>query len=126
MSEKHREEVLNVVLATCLGNRGIEADPETILRRGRSKPDVIALFRGLRCAIEGKVADTPQAKAVVLADAKGRIDQGIAHLAIAVVYPTPLRKTRFNELQSELNRTTLEFSVLTDASTQEAWHAPAA
>src|SRR5437660_565990 len=101
MAEKHREEVLNVVLATCLGNRGIDADPETILRRGRSKPDVIALFRGLRCAIEGKVADTNRAKAVVLADAQGRINQGIAHLAIAVVYPTAMRTIDFSRLQSE-------------------------
>lgn len=123
MAEKHREEVLNVVLATCLSSRGIEADPETILRRGRSRPDVIALFRGLRCGIEGKVADANQAKSVVLGDARERINQGIAHLAIAVVYPTPLRSIAFDRLQSELNSAVLEFSVLTDADGKEAWHA---
>jgi hypothetical protein len=88
VAEKHREEVLNVVLATCLSGRGIEADPETILRRGRSRPDVIALFRGLRCGIEGNVADANQAKSVVLEDARERINQGIAHLAVAVEGPT--------------------------------------
>jgi len=123
MAEKHREEVLNVVLATCLSSRGIEADPETILRRGRTRPDVIALFRGLRCGIEGKVADTSQAKSVVLGDARTRINQGIAHLAIAVVYPTPLRSVAFDRLQAELNSAVFEFSVLTDADSQEAWHA---
>jgi hypothetical protein len=122
MAERHREEVLNVVLATCLSSRGIEADPETILRRGQSRPDVIALFRGLRCAIEGKVGDTLQPKATVIADAKGRIDQGIAHLAIAVVYPEALRSISFGLLQGQLNSAVLEFSVLTDPSEPEAWH----
>jgi hypothetical protein len=122
MAERHREEVLNVVLATCLSSRGIEADPETILRRGQSRPDVIALFRGLRCAIEGKVGDTIQPKATVIADARGRIDQGIAHLAIAVVYPEALRSISFGLLQGQLNSAVLEFSVLTDPSEPEAWH----
>lgn len=123
MAEKHREEVLNVVLATCLSSRGIEADPETILQRGRSRPDVIALFRGLRCGIEGKIADTTQAKILVLGDARARINQGIAHLAIAVVYPTALRTVAFSRLQTELNLAVFEFSVLTDADGKEAWHA---
>jgi hypothetical protein len=123
MAERHREEVLNVVLAICLSSRGIEADPETILKRGSARPDVIALFRGLRCGIEGKVEDTNQAKSIVLRDARARINQGIAHLAIAVVYPTPLRSIVFDGLQAALNSATLEFSVLTDADSQEAWHA---
>lgn len=122
MTERHREEVLNVVLATCLSSRGIEADPETILRRGQSKPDVIALFRGLRCGIEGKVADVAHAKAIVTADAKGRIEQGIAHLAIAVVYPEELRTTAFNVLQAQMNLSIFEFSVMIDPSEQEVWH----
>jgi hypothetical protein len=70
MAERHREEVLNTVLATCIGRRGVDADPETILRSGRSRPDVMAVMRGLRCAIEGKVADTQNAESVVVADAK--------------------------------------------------------
>jgi len=122
MPERHREEVLNVVLATCLSSRGIEADPETILRRGQAKPDVIAVFRGLRCGIEGKVADTNQPNATVISDARNRINQGVVHLAIAVVYPTPLRSTPFKRLQAELNKAVLEFSVLTDADQEQEWH----
>jgi hypothetical protein len=119
--ERHREEVLNTVLATCLGRLGMSADPETILDRGRSRPDVIATFRGLRCAIEGKVVDTPSAETVVLADAKGRIEQGIAHVAIAAVYPTVLRITEFALLPSALGSAILRFTFLTEAG-DGAWH----
>jgi hypothetical protein len=121
MAERHREEVLNTVLATCLGRRGVDADPETILNRGRSRPDVIASFRGLRCAIEGKVADTPQADTAVLADARSRIEQGIAHIAIAVVYPAKLRTTDFGRLGDAISLASLRFSVLTEAG-DGAWH----
>jgi hypothetical protein len=119
--ERHREEVLNVFLATCLSARGVDADPETILKKGRAKPDVIATFRGLRCAVEGKVADTPRAAEVVLGDARRRIDQGVAHIAIGVIYPVALRTTEFARLTSELGDARLDFAVLTDAGT-EVWH----
>lgn len=122
MAERHREEVLNTVLATCLGRRGVDADPETILKRGRSRPDVIATFRGLRCAIEGKVADTVNAEANVISDARGRIEQGIAHVAIAVVYPDSLRITAFTALSDALNLAIFKFSVLTEAG-DGGWHA---
>jgi hypothetical protein len=117
----HREEVLNTVLASCIGRRGVDADPETILRRGRSRPDVMAVMRGLRCAIEGKVADAPTAELAVLADAKERLDQGIAHLAIAVVYPTYIRTVFFRELPTALNAVRLKFAVLTGAD-EATWH----
>jgi hypothetical protein len=121
MAERHREEVLNTVLAACLGSYGADADPETILKRGRARPDVIANVRGLRCALEGKIADAAQAEATVLADAKRRIDQGIAHLAIAVVYPVALARVPFKNLPDELSRATLKFVVLTDAG-EDTWH----
>src|SRR5690349_21246971 len=126
MAERHREEVLNVTLATCLGRRGVDADPETILQRGRTRPDVMAVMRGLRCAIEGKVADTANAEALVLADAKKRLDQGVAHLAIAVVYPNELRTTAFRDLSRSLSAANIKFCVLTDADQADpnraAWH----
>jgi hypothetical protein len=121
MQARHREEVLNTVLAACLGSRGIDADPETILQKGRIKPDVIALFRGLRCAIEGKVADVPRAKDVVLGDARKRVEQAVAHLAIAVVYPAPIRSVAFARLPKELSSAELEFAVLTEAGGGD-WH----
>lgn len=121
MGERHREEVLNVILALCLGRHGAGADPETILRRGRHRPDVIATYRGLRCAIEGKVADAPQARSQVHTDASQRIEQGIAHIAIAVVYPEYLRATEFDQLEAAMSVAGLDFMVLTEAG-YSSWH----
>lgn len=81
----------------------------------------MAIMRGLRCAIEGKVADTPNAELVVLAQAKRRVDQGVAHLAIAVVYPTFIRTMQFRRLHEELGAASLKFSVLTDGD-KVTWH----
>lgn len=121
MGERHREEVLNTFLAICLESKGADADPETILKQGRQRPDVLATYRGLRCAIEGKIADTPRARAEVLTDASERIEQGIAHIAIGVVYPLHLRTTDFSDLKSVLNAAPLDFLVLTEAG-YSAWH----
>jgi hypothetical protein len=121
MGPSHREEVFNTVLAACLATHGVDADPETILRKGRSRPDVMAKLWGLRCAIEGKVADVPQAERAVLADAQSRIEQGVAHVAIAVVYPAMIRNVEFSKLAREIAGTVLTFAVLTE-SEAGAWH----
>jgi hypothetical protein len=96
MSARQREEVLNVTLASLIAARGVPASPETITQK--KMPDVIATFRGLRCAIEGKTGDVTNAQGVVSADARRRVEQGIAHLAIGVVYPKELRSTEFRVL----------------------------
>lgn len=118
---RHREEVLNVALAACISARGMHADPETILRRGAVRPDVMATFRGLRCAIEGKTGDVPLATAHVLEDARGRISQGIAHLAIAAVYPRELRSIDIMHLNQEMGRARLEFTILADENAEANW-----
>jgi hypothetical protein len=120
VAERQREEVLNTVLAACIGARGTDASPETILRHGTIKPDVMAKLRGLRCAIEGKVADVAHAKTIALEDARGRVDQGIAHLAMAIVYPRSLRTTAFADLPDQIERTTLEFALVIESGA-EPW-----
>ena len=117
---RHREELLNVALAACISARGMEADPETIIS-GARKPDVIASFRGLRCVIEGKLADVPNARAIVLEDARRRLDQGLAHLTIGAVYPRNLRSTAIGHLATEMGAASLEFCVLTEGEIG-SWH----
>ena len=70
---RHREETLNTQLAILLSRFGVEADAETIQVGGRERPDVLFHWRGLRVIIEGKFTDHPQAREVVLGDARGRV-----------------------------------------------------
>jgi hypothetical protein len=121
MTPRHREEVLNTMLASRMAMRGMDADPETILARGRIKPDVMVRLRGLRCAIEGKVADVADAENIVRGDARNRLDQGIAHLAVAVVYPKHLRTATISRLPNELDDAQFRFLVLTDGG-DGSWH----
>jgi hypothetical protein len=65
--------------------------------------------------IEGKVADVPQAKTVVGEQARRRVDEGIAHIAVGVVYPRKLRTTVFARLPEEMNSASLDFILFTDA-----------
>jgi hypothetical protein len=112
-SVRQREEVLNVTLASCIASRGLIAAPETITQR-HEMPDVIATFRGLRCVIEGKSGDVQNAREVVAGDARRRVEQGVAHLAIAVVYPRELRTTAFAHLLVAMNSAVLDFMVYTE------------
>lgn len=114
MPNRHREEVLNTVLGLAIVARGLNADPETIRNHGKARPDVFIQFRGLRCVIEGKIEDVPDAKAVVLGDANSRLEKGIAHIAIAVVYPRELRGTGFRELLNACIESQLDFAVVTE------------
>lgn len=87
---RHREETLNTHLALVLVQFGLDADAETIQAGGRERPDVLFPWRGLRVVIDGKFADHPKARDAVLADAQGRVQRGVAHIAVAAVAWTSL------------------------------------
>jgi hypothetical protein len=119
MAIRHREEVLNTTLAGVLQNHGIEAEPETISAGRKGMPDVLFVFRGLRCVIEGKYDDVANYRDVVSGDAQKRLDNGTAQLAIAVVYKRDLRTVSFANLPSQLQSAEYEFRIFTEAGPQE-------
>jgi hypothetical protein len=118
LSPRQREEVLNVLLAVCISERGMVAAPETIVSasaQARALPDVIVTFLGLRCAIEGKFGDVQNARAQVEADATNRVETGIAYLAVGVVYPQELRSVLFSSLKDAISEAVLDFLVCSEA-----------
>jgi hypothetical protein len=96
METGFREEVFNVILAQILEEHGVISAPERIIkaRPGRTlrMPDVLVYFRGLRLIIEGKVEDAASAEESALNAARQRVEEGLAHIGVAVVYPALLRK----------------------------------
>jgi hypothetical protein len=114
-----RQEVLNVLLAQSLNKRGIIAAPEQILHAAadhtRHMPDVMVDFQGLRLAIEGDFDGSPGAEQAVAEQTRDRVEQGIAHLGVAVLYPRSLRSKPFAELDASLAQARLRFAVVTEA-----------
>lgn len=118
MAPGYRQEVFNVLLAQLLQERGVISAPENILKlvttQARRMPDVIVNFNGLRTAIEGEVSQ-PDAEKRALDSARKRVDEGIAHIGIAIVYPKRLRKVDFSRLKSELANSELLIAILTES-----------
>lgn len=121
-SDSRRQEVLNVLLAQLLQERGLVSAPEQILHPpgiGAARmPDVLVEYQGLRLMIEGEFASTPNAAGAAASKALERVDQGIAHLGVAVVYPASLRITEFSSLKLALSEARLSFAVLAEPQTQ--------
>lgn len=121
---KAREEVLNVVLAQLLSDRGVISNPEQVERwNGAAKlPDVLVEFQGLRTVIEGK-SDTGQAaREKVEEQARLRVEEGVAHIGMAVLYPEELRELDLTELRPALQSANLELAIYTEAGT-DGWMA---
>jgi len=70
--------------------------------------------------IEGKFADHPQAREVVLRDARGRVQRGIANIAAAVVYPGALRTVSYPQLLDQLEASVLAYCLISE-SEETAW-----
>jgi hypothetical protein len=113
----YRQEVFNVLLAQLLQERGAISAPEKIIKHplGRKMPDVIVTFRGLRTAIEGEVNDNPQARDKAIASARKRVEDGVAHIGVAVVYPQELRDEDFSGLKENLAACSLEFAIVIES-----------
>ena len=112
-----RQEVLNVILAQLLQERGLVAAPEEILRqptKERRLPDVIIDFQGLRLAIEAEFG--AQNSNVAWRKARKRVEEAVAHIGVAVVYPVRLKRVAFERLRSELQQCSLQYAVFTEAN----------
>jgi hypothetical protein len=118
-----RQEVLNVYFARLLHKRGLVAAPEQILhatvRGGRGHvqlPDVMVDFYGLRTIIECEIASNgTAARTLSYEKAKKRVDDGIAHIGVAVVYPAKLRHVAVDLLEEEMAVSRLHYTIVTEA-----------
>jgi len=117
MTRKYRQEVLNVLLAQLLQERGVIAAPESIISNnvGRKIPDVIVNFMGLRTVIEGEVNDQPKAKEKAVSSARKRVEDGIAHIGVAVIYPSEIRNIEFSSLKNKLADSHLQFAIVSES-----------
>ena len=119
MSNSYRQEVLNVLLAQLLQERGLITAPESIIKlpvqKKRRMPDVIVNFNGLRTIIEGEISDHPNAENCALESARNRVEEAIAHISLAIIYPAYLRKVDFNQLKFELSKSELKIAIVTES-----------
>jgi len=114
-----RQEVLNVLLAQLLQERGLVAAPEQILkpRSGEVKlPDILVDFQGLRLVIEAEFANAQGARERAYKKAEERVEQGIAHVGVAVVYPPGLKGEAYEAQKAELAKAQIQFSVVTEVT----------
>jgi len=119
--QRNREEVINTQLAILLSKLGVAAEAETIHVHGKHRPDVLFELRGLRVAIEGKLADTQNADTIVANDARQRVKAGIAHMAVATVYPKSLRNISTPKVLDALSSSELKYSIITEAM-ETGWY----
>ena len=117
---RYREEVFNVLLALLLHQRGVITAPEQSFQQAMSRrrriPDVLVDFRGLRTVIEGKVDDQPDAASNVPQQTRERVEKGVAHIGVAVLYPATLRQTQFSDLSSALTQCTFHIAIFSEAT----------
>lgn len=124
MEHRHRQEVLNVLLAQLLQERGLVSAPE-VIRRGPSTttrlPDVIVDLHGLRLVIECEFSAKPlsAARQKALEKAQERVRQAVAHVGVAVLYPASLKSERFEALKERLARSELQYAVVTETGTTD-------
>lgn len=113
-----REEVLNVKLAELLSQRGIISVPESIIKLGTKKrlPDImIGDYYGLRVVLEGKIASESSVRNRLEADCNRRIEEGIASMAVGIIYPASLRHSTWPTIEKELSKCELELKVFSEA-----------
>ena len=112
-----RQEVFNTELARLLSERGIDASPEDVqaTQKGRRLPDVLFDFAGLRTIIECEVDDQPNSQRKAVQLASERVDDGLAHIGIALIYSAALRDVPFQTLAKEMANSTFQIAVITEA-----------
>lgn len=115
-----REEVLNVVLAELLEQRGMLSVPETIrkaiARKTRDLPDIlVGDFFGIRIVIEGRFDNGRSSRESLLKDSKERVENGISPVCLAILYPPELRSAdSLPKLRKNIEKATLGIRVISE------------
>ncbi|MBO9308763.1 MAG: hypothetical protein J7551_03150 [Chloroflexi bacterium] len=114
MISTYRQETLNIAFAQILHAEGIALAPESVLRADerRRLPDIVLDYRGLRLMVEGEVDDLLEPEEKAYRAARRRLEEGLAHIAIGVVYPALLRNVPFRKLHRAIHESRLRFVVL--------------
>lgn len=119
-----REEVINVALAELLSDRGVVSTPEVkeMTSGGIKLPDVVvSQFRGLRTIVEGKINSGAAAEKKVLEQAAERVEQGLAHIGIAVMYDRSVGIAGgYSDVKAALVASNLKLAVCTESG-MGAW-----
>jgi hypothetical protein len=117
-----REEVLNIKLAELLSQSGLLSVPESIISNGtrRRLPDiVVGDYWGVRVVLEGRIADRANVERTLERDCLKRIEEGIAAIAIGIVYPPELRYSTWATLEQTLRTITFRIKVFSEAEKGE-------
>lgn len=123
-----REEVLNVILAEHLQDRGLLSLPETIIKaiakRTKRLPDVtIADLFGVRIVIEGRLDKDEPTRHALVQLARQRVEEGISPICLAVLYPPELRSTSsLPALKDAVGSAALTVRVVSEGSDGEWTH----
>jgi len=117
-----RQEVLNVLLAEILCEYGLLGCAEKYIKTKSSNakmPDLLIDFGGIRIAIEAEFSSTAKAWKKAFDKSLLRVEQGISHVGVAIVYPGELRKGYVDvvSLKERLRDSLLEFCVTTEVDT---------
>ena len=86
MTTREHEQTLNVWLAGLLRERGLNARPE-VMHAGIGRVDVEVRIGPAVIAVECEHGQSTAKRAEAIGDADRRLEQGLAHGAVAVCYP---------------------------------------
>lgn len=112
-----RQEVLNILLAQLLQERGVVAVPENIEKAlgTRKMIDVLVDYQGLRLAIEGEYYSS-SAEKKASKSALTRVEEGLAHIGMALIYPSSLKSlSDFGSIKKLLSKEIFSFAVITES-----------
>ncbi len=122
-----RQEALNVLLAQLLQERGLAAAPEQILSpidENIQMPDVLIDFQGLRLAIEAEfgsrtLSAQKAARKKAFKKAESRVETGVAHIGIAVVYPPKLKMLAWPQVHAALANSEVDYAIVNEVTALE-------
>lgn len=121
-SQRNRAELIDKQFAVLISKLGTSAEAETILAKGKHRSDILLQMRGIRVVIEAKFVDHVKAETVVLSDARNRVRNGIAHIAVAVIYPLSLRSASTTNVLEELESAELKYCIVSELADKESWY----
>lgn len=114
-------DAVNTHFALLLSRIGNLTNAGSFFIKNGQHPVILLDVRGLRVVLSANFFDHTIAEKVVSEDIRSLVSNGIAHLAVGVIYPKILREISSAKIIGELEKSNIRYQIVTEFGENNTW-----
>lgn len=120
-SQRYILDEVNTQFSLLLSRLGNLTNAGSFFIKNGQHPVILLDVRGLRVVVSTNFFDHTVAETVVSEDIRSLVSNGIAHIAVAVIFPKTFCEISSEKILGELEKSKIRYQILTEFRENKTW-----